>query len=119
MLVSPHFLFLREKTGTENRTLDDFALASRLSYFLWSSMPDEELLDLAAKGALTGEMARGRKTKPHRPPPPHPISPSATLREQVERMLKSPKAKSFTENFADQWLGLRAIDARSHALSGV
>ena len=47
VLVSPHFLFLREKTSAENRTLDDFALASRLSYFLWSSMPDEELLKLA------------------------------------------------------------------------
>ncbi len=54
VLVSPHFLFLREKTGAENRTLDDFALASRLSYFLWSSMPDEELLKLAEQGALTG-----------------------------------------------------------------
>src|SRR5213075_1443345 len=48
VLVSPHFLFLREKPGQ----LDDFALASRLSYFLWSSMPDEELLALAEEGKL-------------------------------------------------------------------
>lgn len=121
VLVSHHFLFLREKAGTENRTLDDFALASRLSYFLWSSMPDEELLQLAAKGALTGkregETRRGRdgeKGKTEAPVSPSsrlPLSPSATLREQVERMLKDPKAKAFTENFVGQWLSLRAIDS--------
>ena len=86
VLVSPHFLFLREKPGK----LDDFALASRLSYFLWSSMPDEELLALAEQGKL---------------------SEPDVLREQVERMLQDPKAAAFTENFAGQWLGLRAIDA--------
>jgi mono/diheme cytochrome c family protein len=86
VLVSPHFLFLREKPGK----LDDFALASRLSYFLWSSMPDDELLTLAEKGQL------------HQPD---------TLREQVERMLKTPRATAFTTNFAGQWLGLRNIDA--------
>ena len=86
VLVSPHFLFLREKPGR----LDDFALASRLSYFLWSSMPDEQLMALAEKGTL---------------------SQPETLREQVERMLRDPKAAAFTENFAGQWLGLRAIDA--------
>jgi hypothetical protein len=85
-LVSPSFLFLREKPGR----LDDFALASRLSYFLWSSMPDEELLALAEKGTL------------HEP---------ETLRGQVERMLKDEKASAFTNNFAGQWLGLRNIDA--------
>ena len=97
VLVSPHFLFLREKPGK----LDDFALASRLSYFLWSSMPDEELLALAEQGKL---------------------SEPDTLRGQVERMLKDPKAAAFTENFAGQWLGLRDIDATApepHALSGV
>lgn len=86
VLVSPHFLFLREKPGR----LDDFALASRLSYFLWSSMPDEELHSLAEKGKL------------HQ---------TDTLRSQVERMLKDPKAAAFTQNFAGQWLGLRNIDA--------
>jgi len=85
VLVSPEFLFLREKPGK----LDDFALASRLSYFLWSTMPDEELLQLAEQGKL---------------------SQADTLRQQVERLLKDPKAAAFTENFAGQWLNLRAID---------
>jgi Protein of unknown function (DUF1592)/Protein of unknown function (DUF1588)/Protein of unknown function (DUF1587)/Protein of unknown function (DUF1585)/Protein of unknown function (DUF1595)/Cytochrome C oxidase, cbb3-type, subunit III len=86
VLVSPHFLFLREKPGK----LDDFALANRLSYFLWSSMPDEELLTLAEQGKLN---------QPD------------TLRKQVERMLRDPKASAFTENFVGQWLSLRNIDA--------
>jgi mono/diheme cytochrome c family protein len=86
VLVSPHFLYLREKPGK----LDDFALASRLSYFLWSSMPDEELLTLAEQGKLNDPVM---------------------LRRQVERMLRDPKAASFTENFVGQWLNLRAIDA--------
>jgi hypothetical protein len=85
VLVSPHFLFLREKPGT----LDDYALATRLSYFLWSSMPDDALFALAERGELR---------KPE------------ILRGQVERMLADPKAAAFTENFAGQWLGLRAID---------
>jgi Protein of unknown function (DUF1592)/Protein of unknown function (DUF1588)/Protein of unknown function (DUF1587)/Protein of unknown function (DUF1585)/Protein of unknown function (DUF1595)/Planctomycete cytochrome C len=85
IMVSPEFLFLREKPGQ----LDNFALASRLSYFLWSTMPDEELLALAEKGKL---------------------SQPDTLRAQVERMLKHPKAAAFTENFVGQWLGLRDID---------
>ena len=85
VMVSPEFLFLREKPGK----LDDFALASRLSYFLWSTMPDEELLALADRRQL-GE--------------------PDTLRRQVERMLKDPKAAAFTENFVGQWLGLRDID---------
>ncbi|MGE0756856.1 MAG: DUF1592 domain-containing protein [Pirellulaceae bacterium] len=101
VLVSPHFLFIRERTGASDKAdvsgdrsrpppLDEFALASRLSYFLWSSMPDEELLDLAERGELS---------RPQR------------LREQVERMLGDPKAAAFTENFAGQWLGLSDIDA--------
>lgn len=96
ILVSPEFLFLRENpprpsSGGEGkvRGLDDFALASRLSYFLWSTTPDDELLTLAEQGKL------GQPD---------------TLRQQVERLLKSPKASAFTENFVDQWLGLRDID---------
>jgi mono/diheme cytochrome c family protein len=93
VLVSPQFLFLRENPGK----LDDFALASRLSYFLWSTMPDAELLTLAQKGKLS------------RP---------KVLREQVERLLNHPKAAAFTENLVSQWLGLRDIDATmpSHIL---
>ncbi len=85
VMMSPDFLFRREKPGQ----LDDFALASRLSYFLWSSMPDEELLTLAGEKKL-GDAAQ--------------------LRRQVERMLKDPKSAAFTENFVGQWLGLREID---------
>jgi hypothetical protein len=86
VLVSQPFLFLREKPGK----LDDFALAGRLSYFLWSSTPDEKLLTPAEQAKL---------------------STPDVLREQVERMLQDPKAAAFTENFAGQWLGLRGIDA--------
>ena len=96
ILVSPDFLFLREKpnvTGKAGTTkLDDFALASRLSYFLWSSMPDEQLFRLAEA---------------------HKLREPAVLREQVERLLRDPKADAFTENFTGQWLSLRAIDATS------
>ena len=88
VLVSPNFLFLREKGNSPK--LDDFALASRLSYFLWSSMPDEPLLALAAEHKL------------HEPD---------VLRQQVERLLSDPKAKAFSQNFTGQWLSLRAIDA--------
>lgn len=91
VLLSPHFLYLRERNGKAGQArLDDFALASRLSYFLWSSMPDEELLALAERGTL------------HEPD---------ELRQQVERMLRDRKASAFTENFAGQWLSLRSIDA--------
>lgn len=93
MLVSPDFLFLQERPGR----LDDYALASRLSYFLWSTMPDDELLMLAEQGRL---------------------SQPDVLREQVERLLTSPRAAAFTENFVGQWLGLCEIDATepSHQL---
>jgi hypothetical protein len=84
VLVSQPFLFLHEKPGK----LDDFALAARLSYFLWSSTPDEQLLMLAEQGKLS------------RP---------EVLHEQVERMLHDPRAAAFTENFAGQWLSLRRI----------
>jgi hypothetical protein len=84
VLVSPDFLFLRETPGK----LDDFALASRLSYFLWSTMPDDELLQVAQ------------------------LSDPAELRRQVERLLDHPKAAAFTENFVGRWLGLSNIEAK-------
>lgn len=86
VLASPKFLYLREPVGQ----LDDHALASRLSYFLWSTMPDLELLELARDGELK---------KPD------------VLRSQVERMLQHPKATTLIENFTGQWLSLREIDA--------
>jgi hypothetical protein len=85
VLTSPEFLFLHETPSK----LDDYALASRLSYFLWSSMPDAELLNLAKAGKL---------------------SQPAVLYAQTERLLASPKAHAFTENFLGQWLDLRLID---------
>ncbi|MEY4566393.1 MAG: hypothetical protein RLY14_1363, partial [Planctomycetota bacterium] len=85
VLLSPDFLFHREQVGK----LDDFAFANRLSYFLWNSMPDEELFRLAESGKLSEE---------------------ATVREQVERLLKDPKSLAFRRSFVSQWLGLNAID---------
>ncbi len=86
ILCSPDFLYFQEKRGTA----DDFALATRLSYFLWNTLPDEELSNLAERQVL------------NRPD---------TLHAQVERMLKHPRAQSFIRNFLDQWLDLRLIDA--------
>lgn len=85
LLVSLNFLYLPEAPGQ----LDDYAVASRLSYLFWSAAPDQELLDLAGRGRL-----RDR----------------ATQRAQVERMLADPRAEAFTRNFTDQWLELRNID---------
>ena len=91
---SPHFLYLYEPlrdVSPENRTkLDDYALASRLSYFLWSSTPDAALLQLATERQL------------HK---------RDVLHAQVERLLKDPRSRKFTENFAGQWLNLRDINA--------
>ncbi len=85
-LCSPNFLYLDAPAGA----LDDFALASRLSFFLWNTMPDDELMALAAKGELR------RKE---------------SLRAQVERLLSDPKAAAFNESFTGQWLDLRKITA--------
>ena len=84
ILCSPSFLYLHEGTGK----LDDYALASRLSYFFWSSMPDLTLIQLAAAGKL------------HEP---------ATLSAQVDRMLADPKSQRFVQNFIRLWLNLDHI----------
>ncbi|MFP6865585.1 MAG: DUF1592 domain-containing protein, partial [Roseibacillus sp.] len=81
IMCSPQFLYFKEEPGP----LDDFAVASRLSYFLWSSMPDETLLALAGAGKL-------------REP--------AELDRQVERMLRDPKAAAFIRHFPSAWLRL-------------
>ena len=86
VLVSPKFLYLCERPGP----LDAHAVAARLSYFLWSSTPDEALARAAADGSLQA---------------------GDGLRRQVERMLADPRAEAFTGNFLGQWLGLRQIDA--------
>jgi hypothetical protein len=90
VLVSPKFLFRVELDDRPDSAgphpLDDYQLACRLSYFLWSSMPDDELLDLAGKKQLT-----------------------ANLDTQVRRMLKDPKSDTFVESFFTQWLQLRRL----------
>lgn len=86
VLCSPQFLLFEERPGA----LDGPALAARLSYFLWSSQPDAELRQLAESGKLTDKIV---------------------LRAQVERLLKSPQAHAFSENFVGQWLDLRNIAA--------
>jgi mono/diheme cytochrome c family protein len=95
-LVSPQFLYRIERTPAgaqpgETFAVSDLELASRLSYFLWSSMPDDELLEIAAAGRLT---------EPR------------TLSRQVARMLEDPRADALVDNFAAQWLFLRDIDGR-------
>jgi mono/diheme cytochrome c family protein len=95
VLVSPRFLFRIEHDGPAGKgahRLDDYELASRLSYFLWSTMPDAELFALAEKGTL------------HEP---------EVYDAQVRRLLKDPKAKSLAENFAIQWLQLRRLEAHA------
>jgi hypothetical protein len=84
VLCSPHFLLINQESA-----VDDYTIASRLSYFLWSSLPDEELLQLAAAGKL-----RDREIR----------------HAQVERMIKDPKIQRFVENFTGQWLDLREIE---------
>jgi mono/diheme cytochrome c family protein len=91
ILASPHFLYRAESgagAGT-TRTLTDLELASRLSFFLWSSLPDEELLKLAAQSRLS---------KPD------------VLAGQVSRMLADARAKSLSDDFAFQWLHLSKLD---------
>jgi hypothetical protein len=92
VLISPSFLFLVE-TAPETKgvyRLGDYELASHLSYFLWASMPDDELLQLAAKGQLRDENV---------------------LRAQARRMLRDNRARSLSEGFATQWLGIRPLGA--------
>jgi len=94
ILVSPSFLFMREsdsaksKPGTVHR-ISDTELATRLSFFLWSSIPDDQLLAVAEKNQL------------HQP---------EMLKAQVARMLTDPKSKALTDNFAGQWLYLRKLE---------
>jgi len=92
VLASPRFIFREEMTeraaaGTPFAPVDEYSLASRLSYFLWSSMPDEELTRLATAGHLREE-----------------------LQPQLKRMLADPRSKAFIQNFVGQWLQARDIE---------
>ena len=102
VLISPNFLFrveqdrpasasLRDATAGQAYPVSDYELASRLSYFLWSSMPDEELMAAAARQTL-------------RQP--------SVLDAQLQRMLRDPKAQALIDNFAGQWLNLRLMDRK-------
>jgi hypothetical protein len=96
MLVSPWFLFRVEADSPDvpagsNHRISDFELASRLSFFLWSTIPDDELLTLAENGEL--EEAR-------------------TLEAQVRRMIEDPRSDAMIENFVGQWLQLRNLESK-------
>ena len=95
LLIHPQFLFKIELDPKDQQPanaykIDDFALASRLSFFLWSSIPDETLLQLAKKNQLS------------RP---------SVLKGQIKRMLLDSKSQAFTTNFSGQWLYLRNLDS--------
>lgn len=95
VLASPKFLYRTEQQPENlppgaNYQISDLELASRLSFFLWSRLPDEELLKLAGQGRLKN---------------------AEVLQQQIRRMLADPKAKSLVTNFAFQWLNVRGIDA--------
>ena len=94
VLASPKFIFRGEQdekpTATEAHPISEFALASRLSYFLWGSMPDDELFQLAYAGKL-----------------------AANLEAQARRLLKDPRAQYLTQGFGIQWLQLRQLSTVS------
>ncbi len=93
LLLSPEFLYrglLMPVKAGGRQAVDSYELAERLSYFLWEDRPDDELMLLAQNGELSS---------------------STALREQVERMLKSPLARNLSESFGVQWLGIANLDA--------
>lgn len=100
-LAAPEFLYLTQRTTADEKKspvpMSDFELASRLSVFLWSSIPDDELLKLAEQGKLrTPEV----------------------LPTQVKRMLADPKARRFSQHFVEQWLGLDGLNNVTHVTAG-
>ena len=89
ILLSPSFLFRAEPHSSGIRALDSYEIASRLSYFLWQDMPDEELFSLAAEGALTEE---------------------ATLRSELDRMIDHEKFANFFDGFVHRWLRIYRLE---------
>ena len=101
-LASPEFLYITQRnTPTENdsapQTISPIELASRLSFFLWSSIPDETLLGLAEQGNL---------------------SDPAVLAQQVDRMLADPRSSRLADTFVPQWLGIDGLDSVTHITDG-
>jgi hypothetical protein len=96
-LATPEFLYLTQRVGADETQstarISDLEFASRLSLFLWSSIPDDELLQLAEKGTL-------------REP--------EVLTAQVKRMLADPRSRRFSQNFVEQWLGLDRMNSVTH-----
>lgn len=88
-LCSPHFLYLGEQQTDSETSVSDTELASRLSYFLWSSKPDQQLMQLAQQEKLSNP---------------------SVIRQQLRRMLADEKAERFVQRFTDYWLHLRRID---------
>jgi hypothetical protein len=102
VLATPEFLYLTQKSSAEDAgnektgkpvTISDNELANRLSFFLWSSLPDQELLELARKGTLKDP---------------------AVANSQVDRMLADPRSQRFSQHFAEQWLGLDGMANVTH-----
>ena len=100
-LATPDFLYLTQKAPTDDQKslakISEFELASRLSIFLWSSIPDDKLLKLAEQGKLR---------KPE------------ILADQVKRMLADPRSRRFSQNFVEQWLGLDGLNSVTHVPTG-
>lgn len=100
-LASPEFLYLTQRVAAGDKKsptrISELELASRLSVFLWSSIPDDELLKLAEQGKLR--------------------QPGA-LADQVKRMLADPRARRFSQNFVEQWLGLDGLNSVTHVPAG-
>jgi len=96
-LAAPEFLYLTQRVATDERQgparISDLELASRLSIFLWSSIPDDELLNLADQGKLKH---------------------ADVLTAQVKRMLADPRSRRFSQNFVQQWLGMDGLDSVTH-----
>ncbi len=102
VLASPEFLYLTQRSATEDAqkpvapssaTISDHELASRLAFFLWSSVPDHELLQFAREGKLKDP---------------------AVLSKQVDRLLADPRAERFSQHFVEQWLGLDGMESVTH-----
>lgn len=101
VLADPKFIYRDEPEPSNvaagrNYRISDLALASRLSFFFWSSVPDEQLIDLAAQGKLKDP---------------------AVLEQQVKRMIADPKAEALVANFTGQWLGVRGLKASEPAIN--